>query len=190
MAVSAQVLRRAEGDEPTRDDGVQVGVERVVIVRVGVNVDEPPSVGCCGMGEADPAARSTACQQSLMERSKSELDMELLRKFTKAEGSMPRKQYEVWEDLRSSFRMRYAPMRKAVFVIERRLGPEQHTISRATCGPSRNTAASSSRTNLMMERTSNGPTPSQNVACVKNVSGQTIWNSFSLGIALLYAMKM
>ena len=41
----AQVAGRAEHDEPAREDLVEVGVERVVVVAVGVLVDEAPAVG-------------------------------------------------------------------------------------------------------------------------------------------------
>ncbi len=44
MAAPAQVPWRAEDDEPPRNDGVQVGIEGVVVICVGVNVDESPSV--------------------------------------------------------------------------------------------------------------------------------------------------
>ena len=79
MAGPGECARGAEGDELARDDLVEVGVERVVVLRVlGVKLVmsmRPQRLGALGDGRASQPslmARYMPLQQSRRDKSKSE----------------------------------------------------------------------------------------------------------------------
>ncbi len=56
VAATAQVPRRAEGYESPWDNGVQISIDGVIVMCIGVDVDKPPSVRLCRIGHTYPAA--------------------------------------------------------------------------------------------------------------------------------------